>query len=112
VDDLDGLRDIAQIQSTLQSDFDLIAHYGGEHPGDWAGAWFENEPTVRIVAAFTGDAAQHDAALRPRLQPGRQPLQVNESGEMRAFGFSPDGTTFVIATSPGIEIYRRKGEGR
>ncbi len=28
---------------------------------------------------------------------GRQPLQINESEEMRAFGFSPDGTTFVIA---------------
>lgn len=38
--------------------------------------------------------------------PGRQPLLVNESEEMRAFGFSPDGSTFVIATSPGLAIYR------
>jgi hypothetical protein len=44
--------------------------------------------------------------------PGRPPLQVNESEEMRAFGFSPDGATFVIATSPGIAIYRRKDEGQ
>jgi hypothetical protein len=44
--------------------------------------------------------------------PGRQQLQVSENEEMRAFGFSPDGTTFVIATSPGLAIYRRQDEGR
>ena len=72
MDDLDGLRDIALIQSALRGDFEFIARYGEEHPGAWAGAWFENEPDVRIVAAFTGDAAQHDAALRPGLRhPGR-----------------------------------------
>ena len=43
--------------------------------------------------------------------PGRQPLLVSESEELRAVGFSPDGTTFVIATSPGLAIYRR-GDGR
>lgn len=38
--------------------------------------WFDNEPTVRIVAAFTSDVAQHDAALRPRLRhPGRLVVQ-------------------------------------
>jgi len=31
---------------------------------------------------------------------------------MRAFGFSPDGAAFVIATSPGIAIYRRQDEGQ
>jgi hypothetical protein len=72
VDDLDGSRDIAQVQAALQGDFEIVASYGEEHPGAWAGAWWDNEPDVHIVAAFTGDAAQHDAALRPRLQhPGR-----------------------------------------
>jgi hypothetical protein len=72
VDDLDGLRDTGQLQSALRGDFEIVASYGEEHPAAWAGAWWDNEPTVRIVAAFTGDAAQHDAALRPRLQhPGR-----------------------------------------
>ena len=42
--------------------------------------------------------------------PGRQPLVLSESEEMRAFGFSPDGTTFIIATSPGLAIYRRGDE--
>ncbi len=68
MDDLDGLGGKELIQSALRGDFELIAGYGEEHPGAWAGAWFDNEPAVRIVAAFTGDAAQHDAALRPRLR--------------------------------------------
>jgi hypothetical protein len=42
--------------------------------------------------------------------PGRQPLVVSEGEEMRAFGFSPDGTTFIIATSPGLAIYHRGDE--
>ena len=65
MDDLDGLGDKELIQSALRGDFELIVGYGEEHPGAWAGAWFDNEPAVRIVAAFTGDAARHDAALRP-----------------------------------------------
>jgi hypothetical protein len=68
VDDLDDLGDKELIQSALRGDFELTAGYGEEHLGAWAGAWFDNEPAVRIVAAFTGDAAQHDAALRPRLR--------------------------------------------
>lgn len=41
---------------------------------------------------------------------GSQPLRVSEGEEIRAFGFSPDGTMFIIATSPGLTIYRREGE--
>jgi hypothetical protein len=68
VDDLDGLGDKELIQSALRGDLELIVRYGEQHPGAWAGAWFDNEPTVRIVAAFTGDVTQHDAALRPQLR--------------------------------------------
>lgn len=72
MDDLDGLRDVGALQWALREDFEIVADYGAEHPADWAGAWWDNEPTVRIVAAFAGDAASHDAALRPRLRhPGR-----------------------------------------
>lgn len=41
--------------------------------------------------------------------PGRQPLLISESEQMRGFGFLPDGT-FIIATSPGLATYRR-GDG-
>jgi hypothetical protein len=77
MDGLDGLGDEQLIQSALQGDLELIARYGEEHPLTWAGVWFDNEPTVHIVAAFTGDVARHDAALRPRLRhPGRLVIQT------------------------------------
>jgi len=42
--------------------------------------------------------------------PGCEPLAVSQREEIRAFGFSPDGTTFIIATAPGLAIYRRGDE--
>jgi hypothetical protein len=57
MDDLDGLGDKELIQSALHGDFEFIGRYGEEYPGTWTGAWFDDEPAVRIVAAFTGDVA-------------------------------------------------------
>jgi len=67
---------------------------GGHLPGATADGW---------QARASGDGVTVSAA-------GRQPLVASESEEMRAFGFSPDGTTFIIATSPGLAIYRREDE--
>jgi hypothetical protein len=76
VDGLEDLGDTQLIQSELRGDLELVTRYGEEHPGTWAGVWFENEPAVYIVAAFTRDVARHDAALRPRLRhPGRLVVQ-------------------------------------
>jgi hypothetical protein len=71
----------AQLQSALRGDFEIVASYGEEHPGAWAGAWWDNEPAVRIVAAFTGDAASHDAALRPRA-PASWPARRGEQAAL------------------------------
>jgi len=68
---------------------------GGRLPDATADGW---------QACASGDCVTLSAA-------GRQPLQIHESEEMRAFGFSPDGTMFVIATSPGLAIYRREDQG-
>jgi len=76
VDGFDDLGDKQLIHSALRGDLELVARYGEEHPGTWVGVWFDNEPTVRIVAAFTSDVAQHDAALRPQLRhPDRLAVQ-------------------------------------
>jgi hypothetical protein len=61
--------------------------------------------TILWRACVSGDCVTVSAL-------GGQPLQVGESEEMRAFGFSPDGATFVIATSPGLAIYRREDKGQ
>jgi hypothetical protein len=66
---------------------------GGRLPGATADGW---------QARVSDDCVTVSA-------PGRRPLQVREGEEMRAFGFSPDGATFIIATSPGLAIYRREG---
>ena len=68
MDEDDRFDDVMSIQSMLDDDLEIIRRYGDEHPGTWAGLWFENEPAVCIVATFTGDLAQHEAALRSRLR--------------------------------------------
>jgi hypothetical protein len=39
--------------------------------------------------------------------PAGESVEVNEPEEIRAFGFSPDGATFIIASSPSVVIFRR-----
>jgi hypothetical protein len=66
---------------------------GGRLPDATADGW---------QAHVTGDQVTVSA-------PGRQPLRISDGEKIRAFGFSPDGTTFIIATSPGLAIHRREG---
>jgi hypothetical protein len=48
----------------LRSDVGIVRAYGEEHPEAWVDLRFENEPSVRIVALFTGDELHvHDEAL-------------------------------------------------
>ena len=115
MDDLDGLGDKELIQSALRGDFELITGYGQEHPETWAGAWFDNEPAVRIVAAFTGDVARHDAALRPRLRhPGRLVVESRQhslSG-LRRVRQEIERTLGQRATQAGRPILTSIGEGK
>ena len=115
MDDLDGLGGKELIQSALRGDFQLIAGYGEEHPGAWAGAWFDNEPTVRIVAAFTGDAARHDAALRPRLRhPDRLVVESRQHSlfDLRRVREEIERTLEQRATQTGRWILTSIGEGK
>jgi hypothetical protein len=115
VDDLDGLGDKELIQSALRGDFELIADYGQEHPEAWAGAWFNNEPVVRIVVAFTGDVAQHDAALRPRLRhPDRLIVESRQHSlsDLRRVREEIERTLKQRATQTGRRILISIGEGK
>jgi hypothetical protein len=114
VDDLDDLGDKELIQSALRGDFELTAGYGEEHPGAWAGAWFDNEPAVRIVAAFTGDAAQHDAALRPRLRyPDRLVVESRQHSlrDLRRVREEIERDLEQRAAEAGRQILTSTGEG-
>jgi hypothetical protein len=115
VDDLNGLRDTGQLQSALRGDFAIVASYGEEHPGSWAGAWWDNEPTVRIVAAFTGDAAAHDAALRPRLRhPGRLVVQsrLHSLSELRQVREEIERTLLQRQAQTGRAVLASVGGGK
>ncbi|MGD0608713.1 MAG: hypothetical protein ABSA53_34650 [Streptosporangiaceae bacterium] len=114
MDDLDDLGDKELIQSAMRGDFELIAAYGEEHPGSWAGAWFDNEPAVRIVAAFTGDAAQHDVALRPRLRhPDRLVVESRQHSlfDLRRVRQEIERTLEQRAAQAGRPILTSIGEG-
>ena len=43
----------------------------------------------------------------PEHQDSRLSFTIDESEELRAWGFSPDGLTVLIAASPGLAIYCR-----
>jgi hypothetical protein len=112
---LDGLRDTGQLQSALRGDFEIVAGYGEEHPGDWAGAWWDNEPTVRIVAAFTGGAASHGAALRPRLRhPGRLVVETrpHSLSDLRRVREEIERTLRQRQVQTGRQILASVGNGK
>lgn len=114
MDDLDGLGDKELIQSALRGDFELIVGYGEEHPGAWAGAWWDNEPAVRIVAGFTGDVGQHDAALRPRLRhPDRLVVESRQHSlsDLRQVREEIERTLEQRAMQVGRQILTSIGEG-
>jgi hypothetical protein len=115
VDDLDGLGDKALIQSALRGDLELIVGYGEEHLEAWAGAWFDNEPAVRVVAAFTGDVAKHDAALRPRLRhPDRLVVESRQHSrsDLRRLREEIERTLEQRATQTGRRILTSIGDGK
>jgi len=115
VDDLDGLGDKELIQSALRGDFELIAGYGEAHPGAWTGAWWDNEPTVRIVAAFTGNVARHEAALRPMLRhPGRLVVKRRQHSlaDLRRVREEIERTVEQRAAETGRWILTSIGEGK
>jgi hypothetical protein len=115
VDGLEGLGDKQLIQSALQGDLELVTRYGEEHPGSWAGVWFDNEPTVRIVAAFTSDVARHDAVLRPRLRhPDRLVTQrrPHSLSDLRRVRQEIERTLQRQAAETGRRILTSIGQGK
>jgi hypothetical protein len=52
------------VHGTLRADVAVIRDYGGRHLDEWVDVWFENEPTVRLVTAFSKNVFLHEAELR------------------------------------------------
>jgi hypothetical protein len=57
------LQRLAQAQATLRDDLERVESYGRLHPEAWAGAWFDQNPPI-IVVAFTDEVDTHRRRLR------------------------------------------------
>jgi hypothetical protein len=57
-------RDRELEHSKLADDAEILRRYGEKHPEEWADLYFENEPTVRLVALVAGNRNLHEHALR------------------------------------------------
>jgi hypothetical protein len=44
--------------------------------------------------------------------PAGETVAVQEAEEIRAFGFSPDGQAFIVASSPGLAVFQRDASER
>jgi hypothetical protein len=83
----------------------------GPLEGAWAGVCGLAGGQLACETADRWQARSSDGRVTVSASSGRSPLQTDESEEIRAFGFSPDGSTFIVATSPGVAIYRPEDLG-
>jgi hypothetical protein len=71
--------DIGSEQGKLRDDVQVVRQYAELHPESWVELRFENEPSVRIVAVFSGDELDaHESKLR-RLVAYPDQLEVRHS---------------------------------
>jgi hypothetical protein len=107
-------------QLPLMSDSDAIARYGAEHPDEFAGVRFANEPWVRVVAAFTGNLDAHCAALQElvahpeRLEVVRLRYAVADLRRIRdeiQSQMTPDGPIMGVGESMGYVDVELRADG-
>ena len=58
---------VEEVQGILRADVSVIREYGQQRLDEWVEVWFENEPTVRLITAFSNNVALHEAELRRRV---------------------------------------------
>jgi hypothetical protein len=60
-----GQENVSMAQFELLDDLDVVRQFGERHPDAFVTVWFENTPTVRLVALLQGDdVAEHESELR------------------------------------------------
>jgi hypothetical protein len=60
-----GHENVSMAQFELLDDLDVVRQFGERHPDAFVTVWFENTPTVRVVALLAGDdLAEHESELR------------------------------------------------
>ena len=96
----------------LRPDVEAVRRYGESHPEAWVDLRFESDPSVRIVALFSGeDLGAHEAALRrlvahpDRLDVRRAPWPRTRLEEIRS-------RVDELATTTGRGSITRWGVGQ
>ena len=109
----DPVRDEISLEhSKLRADVEVVRKYGDAHPEAWVELRFENEPTVRIVALFAGDALEiHEGALR-RLVSHPNQLEVQPSPWPRVRLDEIQAEVHEMATSSEPGLFSGWGTGR
>ena len=60
-----GHENVSMAQFELLDDLDVVRQFGERHPDAFVTVWFENAPTVRLVALLSGDdVSDHESELR------------------------------------------------
>lgn len=114
VDGIDRDRDLEMTQAALRDDLETVRAYGEAHPESWVGVRFSNDPTVRLVASFTGELAGHDRALRRVLShPDRLVLEPGRhtSAELQAMTTEIDDLIARRVAETGRSVSSGIGEG-
>ena len=86
-----GHENVSMAQFELLDDLDVVRQFGERHPDAFVTVWFENRPTVRLVALLSGDdLAEHESELRQavtypdRLEVRRSRWSKSDRKDVRA----------------------------
>ena len=86
-----GHENVSTAQFELLDDLDVVRQFGERHPDVFVTVWFENAPTVRLVALLSGDdVADHESELRQavtypdRLEVRRSQWSKSDRKDVRA----------------------------
>jgi hypothetical protein len=86
-----GHENVSMAQFELLDDLDVVRQFGERHPDAFVTVWFENTPSVRVVALLSGDdLAEHESELRQavtypdRLEVRRSQWSKSDRKDVRA----------------------------
>jgi hypothetical protein len=106
--------EISLEHSKLRADVEVVRKYGDAHPEAWVDLRFENEPTVRIVALFAGDALEiHEGALRRLVShPNQLEVQPSPWPRVRLDEIQAEVHEMATSSEPGLFSGWSTGGGR
>ena len=96
--------DIGSEQGKLRDDVRLVRQYGESHPESWVELRFENEPSVRIVAVFSGDELDaHESELRRLVAyPDQMEVRYSRWPRTRLEEIRAEVDNLAAAAEPGV----------